>query len=104
MSTAVAKNMMATFWFQLNAIKGGASRPQNVPRQRFERIAVLGLRSEYKANVVFLVLPAEPLPGVLPIVPNTGLDCRPLVSTVNHTRHLRIANEAIRFPSMETAC
>ena len=39
---AVAKNMISTFWFQLNAIKGGASRPKDFPKYRFNRIAVIG--------------------------------------------------------------
>lgn len=38
----VAKNMTGTFWFQLNAIKAGGSRPQGVARETFQKVAVLG--------------------------------------------------------------
>ena len=38
----VAKNMTGTFWFQLNAIKAGGSRPQNVERTRFSKVGILG--------------------------------------------------------------
>ena len=38
----VAKNMINTFWFQLNAIKGGESRPKDFPRHKFQTIGVLG--------------------------------------------------------------
>ena len=38
----VAKNLISTFWFQLNAVKGGQSRPANVPPAKFTRIGVLG--------------------------------------------------------------
>ena len=38
----VAKNLMGTFWFQLNSLKGGASRPKGVEAKRFNHIAVLG--------------------------------------------------------------
>ncbi|HEU5334109.1 MAG TPA: 3-hydroxyacyl-CoA dehydrogenase NAD-binding domain-containing protein [Actinocrinis sp.] len=38
----VAKNMIGAFWFQLNEIKAGASRPADVPKYRTERVAVLG--------------------------------------------------------------
>ncbi|WP_165856627.1 3-hydroxyacyl-CoA dehydrogenase NAD-binding domain-containing protein [Marinobacter sp. JSM 1782161] len=38
----VAKNMTGTFWFQLNAIKAGESRPQGVDRARFHKVGVLG--------------------------------------------------------------
>ncbi len=38
----VAKNMISTFWFQLNAIKGGESRPKDISKQKFSRIGVLG--------------------------------------------------------------
>lgn len=38
----VAKNMTGTFWFQLNAIKAGGSRPQGVERTRFRKVGVLG--------------------------------------------------------------
>ncbi len=41
-SSSVAHNMISTFWFQLQAIKGGQSRPEGIPRQSFKRIGVLG--------------------------------------------------------------
>ena len=38
----VAKNMINTFWFQLNQINAGASRPQTVPPQMTNKVGVLG--------------------------------------------------------------
>lgn len=38
----VAKNMIGTFWFQLNDIKAGHSRPQDVEPRRFQKVGVLG--------------------------------------------------------------
>jgi 3-hydroxyacyl-CoA dehydrogenase/enoyl-CoA hydratase/3-hydroxybutyryl-CoA epimerase len=38
----VAKNMMGTFWFQLNEIKAGAARPDNIPRRKITKLGVLG--------------------------------------------------------------
>jgi 3-hydroxyacyl-CoA dehydrogenase/enoyl-CoA hydratase/3-hydroxybutyryl-CoA epimerase len=38
----VAKNMIGTFFFQLNEVKAGASRPRDVPRWRASRVGVLG--------------------------------------------------------------
>ncbi|WP_439358556.1 3-hydroxyacyl-CoA dehydrogenase NAD-binding domain-containing protein [Bradyrhizobium sp. DASA03007] len=38
----VAKNMMRTFFFQMNDIKAGKSRPESVPEAIFGRIGVLG--------------------------------------------------------------
>ncbi|MFV8570665.1 3-hydroxyacyl-CoA dehydrogenase NAD-binding domain-containing protein [Marinobacter sp. SBS5] len=38
----VAKNMTNTFWFQLNAIKAGGSRPQGVDKASFKKVGVLG--------------------------------------------------------------
>ncbi len=38
----VAKNMINAFWFQLNQIKDGASRPQTVPPQVTKKVGVLG--------------------------------------------------------------
>ncbi|PAV26333.1 3-hydroxyacyl-CoA dehydrogenase [Tamilnaduibacter salinus] len=38
----VAKNMTGTFWFQLNAIKAGESRPQGVDQARFKKVGILG--------------------------------------------------------------
>ncbi|WP_203141866.1 3-hydroxyacyl-CoA dehydrogenase NAD-binding domain-containing protein [Marinobacter mangrovi] len=38
----VSKNMTGTFWFQLNAIKAGESRPQGVDKARFQKVGILG--------------------------------------------------------------
>ncbi len=38
----VAKNMIGTFWFQLNEIKAGGSRPEGFPQGGFSRVGVLG--------------------------------------------------------------
>ncbi|HEV2636781.1 MAG TPA: 3-hydroxyacyl-CoA dehydrogenase NAD-binding domain-containing protein [Actinocrinis sp.] len=38
----IAKNMIGTFWFQLNEIKAGASRPAGIDRRPVGRVAVLG--------------------------------------------------------------
>jgi 3-hydroxyacyl-CoA dehydrogenase/enoyl-CoA hydratase/3-hydroxybutyryl-CoA epimerase len=38
----VAKNMMSTFWFQLNAIKNGGSRPAGIPPTETRKVGVLG--------------------------------------------------------------
>ena len=38
----VAKNMTGTFWFQLNAIKAGGSRPQGVEKASFSKVGILG--------------------------------------------------------------
>ncbi len=38
----VAKNMINAFWFQLNQINAGASRPQTVPPQVTPKVGVLG--------------------------------------------------------------
>ncbi|RME80902.1 MAG: 3-hydroxyacyl-CoA dehydrogenase [Caldilineae bacterium] len=38
----VAKNMITAFWFQLNEIKKGRSRPRDVPRRETKRLGVLG--------------------------------------------------------------
>ncbi|MBL8325923.1 MAG: enoyl-CoA hydratase/isomerase family protein [Rubrivivax sp.] len=37
-----AKNMIGSLWFQLNAIKKGASRPQGVPPAKVGKLGVLG--------------------------------------------------------------
>src|SRR3989304_7947969 len=39
---AVAKNMINAFFFNLNAIKSGASRPKDVPRWKAAKVGVLG--------------------------------------------------------------
>ncbi len=38
----VAHNMISSFWFQLNAIKAGESRPKDLPKTTFSKVAVLG--------------------------------------------------------------
>ncbi len=38
----VAKNMTGTFWFQLNAINAGGSRPDGVAKETFQKVGVLG--------------------------------------------------------------
>jgi 3-hydroxyacyl-CoA dehydrogenase/enoyl-CoA hydratase/3-hydroxybutyryl-CoA epimerase len=38
----VAKNMIGTLWYQLNAIKRGASRPPGVPASKVGKLGVLG--------------------------------------------------------------
>ncbi len=38
----VAKNMINTFFFNLNAIKSGRSRPQDVPRSKPAKVGILG--------------------------------------------------------------
>lgn len=38
----VSKNIINTFWTQLNAIKAGTNRPNNIETQKFSKIGVLG--------------------------------------------------------------
>ncbi|MBR7837833.1 enoyl-CoA hydratase/isomerase family protein [Actinospica durhamensis] len=38
----VSKNMISAFWFQLNEINAGGSRPQGLPRTPVRRVGVLG--------------------------------------------------------------
>jgi 3-hydroxyacyl-CoA dehydrogenase/enoyl-CoA hydratase/3-hydroxybutyryl-CoA epimerase len=38
----VAKNMISTFWYQLNEIKAGAARPAGIARAKFHKVGVLG--------------------------------------------------------------
>ncbi|MBR9987503.1 MAG: enoyl-CoA hydratase/isomerase family protein, partial [Desulfosarcina sp.] len=38
----VAKNMTGTFWFQLNAVNAGESRPQSVAKETFRKVGILG--------------------------------------------------------------
>ncbi len=38
----VAKNMIGTFWFQLNQIKAGAARPANIERKKVNKVGILG--------------------------------------------------------------
>src|SRR5574337_843938 len=41
-TSQVAKNMIGTLWFQLNAIRKGASRPAGVPRGQVNKLGILG--------------------------------------------------------------
>src|SRR5690554_8022722 len=45
-TSQIAKNMIGTFWFQLNDIKAGQSRPQGYPTHQVKKVGVLGARSE----------------------------------------------------------
>jgi 3-hydroxyacyl-CoA dehydrogenase/enoyl-CoA hydratase/3-hydroxybutyryl-CoA epimerase len=38
----VAKNMINTFFFNMNAIKSGQSRPKDVPRYKPQKVGLLG--------------------------------------------------------------
>lgn len=38
----VSKNMIGTFWFQLNEIKAGGSRPEGFPQNKVKKLGVLG--------------------------------------------------------------
>lgn len=38
----VSKNMIGTFWFQLNEIKSGASRPKDIAKSSVSKVGVLG--------------------------------------------------------------
>ena len=38
----VAKNMINTFFFNMNAIKSGQSRPKDVPRYKPQKVGILG--------------------------------------------------------------
>lgn len=40
--TAVAKNMITTFFFQMNQVNGGASRPAHVARGKVKKLGVIG--------------------------------------------------------------
>ena len=40
--TPVAKNMINTFFFQLNALSAGGSRPKNVPKSKVKKVGILG--------------------------------------------------------------
>ncbi|MBI3286239.1 MAG: enoyl-CoA hydratase/isomerase family protein [Burkholderiales bacterium] len=41
-TSSVAKNLISTFFFGINAVNGGASRPQGHEKRRFSKIGVLG--------------------------------------------------------------
>jgi 3-hydroxyacyl-CoA dehydrogenase/enoyl-CoA hydratase/3-hydroxybutyryl-CoA epimerase len=38
----VSKNMIGTFWYQLNEINAGAARPKGVEKAKFQKVGVLG--------------------------------------------------------------
>ncbi|WP_250657705.1 3-hydroxyacyl-CoA dehydrogenase NAD-binding domain-containing protein [Alkalimarinus coralli] len=38
----ISKNMIGTFWFQLNEIKAGASRPNSIEKSTIKKLGVLG--------------------------------------------------------------
>jgi 3-hydroxyacyl-CoA dehydrogenase/enoyl-CoA hydratase/3-hydroxybutyryl-CoA epimerase len=38
----VAKNLIGTFWYQMNQIKAGAARPKNIERRKVNKLGVLG--------------------------------------------------------------
>lgn len=38
----VSKNMIGTFWYQLNEIKAGAARPKHIERKKVNKLGVLG--------------------------------------------------------------
>jgi len=38
----VAKNMIGTFWYQMNEIKAGAARPDNIERKKVKKLGILG--------------------------------------------------------------
>ncbi|HMN22521.1 MAG TPA: 3-hydroxyacyl-CoA dehydrogenase NAD-binding domain-containing protein [Ottowia sp.] len=42
MTGPVARNMINTFFFDLNAIKSGQSRPRGVPRSKLQKVGILG--------------------------------------------------------------
>jgi 3-hydroxyacyl-CoA dehydrogenase/enoyl-CoA hydratase/3-hydroxybutyryl-CoA epimerase len=42
MTGQVARNMITAFFFNLNAIKSGASRPKDVPKWKASRVGILG--------------------------------------------------------------
>ena len=41
-ASPVAKNMINTFFFNMNAIKSGQSRPQDIPRWKPQKVGILG--------------------------------------------------------------
>jgi 3-hydroxyacyl-CoA dehydrogenase / enoyl-CoA hydratase / 3-hydroxybutyryl-CoA epimerase len=38
----VSKNMIGTFWYQLNEINAGAARPKGIEKAKFQKVGVLG--------------------------------------------------------------
>ncbi len=41
-TSQIAKNMIGTFWFQLNEVKAGGSRPNDIPKYKTKKVGVLG--------------------------------------------------------------
>lgn len=41
-TSQTAKNMISTFWYQLNALNKGASRPEGIPQTTVKKLGVLG--------------------------------------------------------------
>jgi len=41
-TSQIAKNMIGTFWFQLNEIKAGGSRPNGIDKQVTKKVGILG--------------------------------------------------------------
>ncbi|MEN9835719.1 MAG: hypothetical protein RL011_1912 [Pseudomonadota bacterium] len=41
-TSQVARNMISTFWFQLNAVKAGENRPKGFAETKFQTVAVIG--------------------------------------------------------------
>ena len=41
-TSQVAKNMIGTLWFQLNAINKGKSRPEGLPKSTVKKLGILG--------------------------------------------------------------
>lgn len=68
-SSQVAKNMIRTFFFQLNDIKGGASRPPAVPPTQVARLGILGA-GQMGAGIAFAAARA----GIDVVLKDVSLD------------------------------
>src|SRR5690606_36276895 len=53
MTSQVAKNMIRTFFFQMNALQNGASRPQGIAAQPVKKLGILGA-GQMGAGIAFL--------------------------------------------------
>lgn len=53
MTSQVAKNMIRTFFFQMNALQAGASRPQGVEKRAVKTLGILGA-GQMGAGIAFL--------------------------------------------------
>jgi len=53
MTSQVAKNMIRTFFFQLNELNAGASRPKDIPKQNVSKLGILGA-GQMGAGIAFL--------------------------------------------------